>query len=382
MKKSGKFLAMLLALSMIFSALSMSVFADSAIESPIVPIPPSQPDDSGWFDYALDEEHRTAVITKFNYEAEKGKEDVTVHKTYREAGVTYSVVGIGEGAFKETGIKKLTVENGITSIGKDAFLNCADLKEINIPVSVISVDPTAFEGTAWLADQPDGVVCVGKVVYKLKGTCADTVVLPADAVSVAEGVFKGQTNLKKVYFPAQTSVGAEAFAGCTDVTFYCYENSPAHLYAQANGFSVTLIPFLELRSGPSKTEFYQREELDVTGMQLIYISEDGENEIPVSPEMVEGYDPNKLGVQTLSIMYEGQTVQFQVTVVEAPVVGDFDSNELVNEDDAVYLLYHLNFPEAFPISQDADFDKNGSVGLEDAFYLLYHVNFPTDYPLA
>ena len=98
--------------------------------------------------------------------------------------------------------------------------------------------------------------------------------------------------------------------------------------------------------------------------------------------MVEGYDPNKLGVQTLSIMYEGQTVQFQVTVVEAPVVGDFDSNELVNEDDAVYLLYHLNFPEAFPISQDADFDKNGSVGLEDAFYLLYHVNFPTDYPLA
>ena len=191
MKKSGKFLAMLLALSMIFSALSMSVFADSAIESPIVPIPPSQPDYSGWFDYALDEEHRTAVITKFNYEADKGKEDVTVHKTYREAGVTYSVVGIGEGAFKETGIKKLTVENGITSIGKDAFLNCSDLKEINIPVSVISVDPTAFEGTAWLADQPDGVVCAGKVVYKLKGTCADTVVLPADAVSVAEGVFKG-----------------------------------------------------------------------------------------------------------------------------------------------------------------------------------------------
>ncbi len=65
----------------------------------------------------------------------------------------------------------------------------------------------------------------------------------------------------------------------------------------------------------------------------------------------------------------------------AVVRGDVDGKNGVDLDDAIYLLYHVNFTNAYPINQSADFDGSGKVDLDDAIYLLYHVNFPSVYPL-
>ena len=62
--------------------------------------------------------------------------------------------------------------------------------------------------------------------------------------------------------------------------------------------------------------------------------------------------------------------------------GDVDNNKTVDLDDAIYLLYHVNFSDTYPINQSCDFDGNGTADLDDAIYLLYHVNFPDTYPLA
>ena len=62
-------------------------------------------------------------------------------------------------------------------------------------------------------------------------------------------------------------------------------------------------------------------------------------------------------------------------------MGDSDGNGRVDKDDAVYLLYHVVFPEIYKIDSAADFDSNGRVEFADAFYLLYHVNFPDLYLL-
>ncbi len=63
------------------------------------------------------------------------------------------------------------------------------------------------------------------------------------------------------------------------------------------------------------------------------------------------------------------------------VAGDLDDKEGVDLDDVIYLLYHVNFSEKYPITQNVDFDASGTVDLDDVFYLLYHVNFPDRYPL-
>ena len=58
-----------------------------------------------------------------------------------------------------------------------------------------------------------------------------------------------------------------------------------------------------------------------------------------------------------------------------------DENGEVDLNDAIYLLYHVNFPDTYPVNQSCDFDGSGTVDLNDAIYLLYHVNFPGSYPL-
>ena len=63
-------------------------------------------------------------------------------------------------------------------------------------------------------------------------------------------------------------------------------------------------------------------------------------------------------------------------------VGDIDRNQRIDEDDAIYLLRHVVFPDKYPIFCVPDFDANGKVDEDDAIYLLRHVVFPDKYPLT
>lgn len=56
------------------------------------------------------------------------------------------VVGIGEAAFKDSGITKLTLPDTVTDIDWFAFSNCKSLREIYIPSSVTFIGHGAFDG--------------------------------------------------------------------------------------------------------------------------------------------------------------------------------------------------------------------------------------------
>ncbi len=379
MKMSKKFLAFLLAISFVVSAVGFTVFAaDDAIESPIIPVGPQT---SEWYQYSYDDTEKTAILTGFT--PASGRYNVTVKTSVVKDGVEYAVVGVGPEAFKGTNIKSAVISQGVTTIGAAAFANCASLTSVEFSNTVSEIAPDAFDGSAWLANQPDGIIFAGKVAYKVKGTCAETVALPADTIAIADSAFKGQTSLKKVIIPETTAVFANAFAECANVTIYCYENSPAHQYATQNNVEFVLIPFLTLKSAPTKVEYYLNDALNFEGAELVYITEAGETAVEITPEMVSGYDASVLGTQTVTITYEGKTVTFQVTVIERPayVPGDVDGNEGKTLDDAIHLLFNINFPDLYPIDQPTDFDGNGVSNLDDAIYLLFNINFPDLYPL-
>ena len=130
-----------------------------------------------------------------------------------------SVTDIGGFAFAFCfGLTSVEISNGVTSIGVRAFNECSALAHITIPNSVTNVGASALYGTAWLENQPDGIIYVGRVLYKYKGTMPEntSVVVKDGTVQILESAFQRCKGLVSVTVPASlTSIGISAFNGCT-----------------------------------------------------------------------------------------------------------------------------------------------------------------------
>ena len=59
--------------------------------------------------------------------------------------------GYDDSPFKDYEIRKATIEDGITSIGKYAFYGCSGLTELALPNSVTSIEEKAFSDCSGLA---------------------------------------------------------------------------------------------------------------------------------------------------------------------------------------------------------------------------------------
>ena len=139
----------------------------------------------------------------------------------------------------------------VTSIGEFAFKDCTGLTSVTIPNSVTEIGYSAFGGTPWYNNQPDGVVYIGKVAYEFKGEMASgtainikegtvsisgyafygctgltSITIPNSVTSIGEFAFSGCTGLSSVTIPSSvTSIGKSAFSGCTGLTSVTIPNS-------------------------------------------------------------------------------------------------------------------------------------------------------------
>ncbi len=73
---------------------------------------------------------------------------------------------------------------------------------------------------------------------------------------------------------------------------------------------------ISLKSLPSKTTYMKGSPLDLSGAEITATYIDGSHtDIPVTLDMVSGYNANTLGAQTVTITYESRTTSFSVTVI-------------------------------------------------------------------
>ena len=124
---------------------------------------------------------------------------------------------IGEKAFLRcTGLTNITIPEGVTFIGMSAFIYCRNLTSITIPAGVTTISSFTFEGCTSLTNLtlPDGLTKIGDGAF---GECSGltNLTFPSSLTKIGDNAFYQCSGLKSLTFPnGLTEIGDKAFAYC------------------------------------------------------------------------------------------------------------------------------------------------------------------------
>ena len=98
-------------------------------------------------------------------------------------------------------IKAVSIPDGVTTIGLEAFSGCTSLTSVTIPDSVTSIGVDAFYSCTSLTSVtiPDGVTSIGEFSFQ-RCTSLTSVTIGNGVTSIGHSAFSGCTGLKNMYY--------------------------------------------------------------------------------------------------------------------------------------------------------------------------------------
>jgi len=158
----------------------------------------------------------------------------SINSLVMEQGVTT----IGNNAFQLCEyLSSVTIPNSVTSIGDYAFAYCYRLSSVTIPNSVTSIGDYAFSGCNSLSSVtiPNAVTSIGNSVFS--GCSLSSVTIPNSVTFIGDYAFANCSGLSSVTIPnSVTSIGDYAFAYCYKLSYIKLPKSLTHLGAHLFSF--------------------------------------------------------------------------------------------------------------------------------------------------
>ena len=149
-----------------------------------------------------------------------GKNAFIGRSSLTSVNIPNSVTTIGEAAFSGcSSLTSVTIPNSVTTIGGYAFSGCSSLTSVTIPNSVTTIEEYAFRDCSHLTSVtiPNSVTTIGESAFK---DCSSltSVTIPNSVTTIGGRAFKYCSSLTSVTIPnSVTTIGSEAFTGCTNL---------------------------------------------------------------------------------------------------------------------------------------------------------------------
>lgn len=109
-------------------------------------------------------------------------------------------------------LQSVVIPESVTSIGVCAFAECRNLQSVKIPTGLTNIGRDAFAGCDKLADA-EGFVIVNNILFSYHGSAVDAVV--PEGVKAIGGTFAFGDNVRSITVAdSVTTIGPGAFVGC------------------------------------------------------------------------------------------------------------------------------------------------------------------------
>ncbi|MCD7827299.1 MAG: leucine-rich repeat protein [Clostridiales bacterium] len=378
MKKHTRVISFILTVMMLFSIVSVSAYAS----------------DYSFAYYFADEAMTEIYVTGFKGDVPESGE-VEVPDTIDG----YTVIGIGEYTFYnlET-LTSVLIPSTVIYIDENAFYGCNNIANVEIKnQNEIDVGEDVFDATEWYENHKQDYVISGTTLVSYKGT-DEIVTIPANCTTVSDGAFKGNEYITTLYIEnGVTKIGANAFAGCTNLAEINIGDKIDVLEIGADAFSGTA--WLENYPGPfavlgSTLVKYTGSESYVSIPNVITAIADGAFTVDEGtpsfkvkvPVTVTAFGDNCFylyksasDVYPEILVYAGSAAEDYckstgLNYSYALLPGDADENGTVTASDARYVLRVAAKLESPILTEDVleavDISGDGSVGADDARLIL------------
>ena len=250
-----------------------------------------------------------------------------------------SVTSIGESAFYGCyALQNITIPDSVTNIGSSAFYDCHALKDVTIPDGVMNIGTATFWGCSSLISitLPDSVTSIGRYAFY---ACSQlpNITIPGHVTSIDGCAFDDCSRLTKITIPnSVTDIGNYAFEECYSLKKVYYLGSAAEwdqitigqnnndyfLNAERIYLGNSALLALKVSAKPLKLTYSPGDVFTYEGIALIAAMKDGTRKnISADRCTFTGFNSAVIGMQTITVSYEGVQTSYSIKVTEPTVAG-------------------------------------------------------------